>query len=159
MNFRPRSEDIMSHDSHVNYVLMCSLNRILVLIIKTLLLICPFCVQDWNQLPEDMGEDMDDSGGCAWSSRDFLVVWGKALIPHYHNTSTSTCPALATVLAHAPKHALYLHKYLVSMHLCIFLHSICNLHTYTLIHSFCFNRALAFLEAALKTKCEIWSLM
>ena len=32
----------MSHDSHVNYVLMCSLNRILVLILKTLLLICPF---------------------------------------------------------------------------------------------------------------------
>ncbi len=62
----------MSHDSHVNYVLMCSLNRILVLTIKTLLLICPFCVQDWNQLPEDMGEDMDDSGGCAWSSRDLL---------------------------------------------------------------------------------------
>ncbi len=55
-------------------VFMCSLNRILVLVIKTLSLICPFCVQDWNQSPEeDMGEDID-SGGCAWSSRDFLVV-------------------------------------------------------------------------------------
>jgi hypothetical protein len=32
----------MSHDSHVNYALICSLHRILVLIIKTLLLICPF---------------------------------------------------------------------------------------------------------------------
>ena len=73
MNFRPKSEDIMSHDSHVNYVLIRSLHRILVLIIKTLLLICPFCVQDWNQSPEDMGEDIE-SGGCAWSSRDFLVV-------------------------------------------------------------------------------------
>ena len=74
MNFRPKSEDIISHDSHVNYVLTCYLNRILVLIIKTLLLICPFYVQGWNQSPEeDMGEDID-SGGCAWSSRDFLVV-------------------------------------------------------------------------------------
>jgi hypothetical protein len=62
-----------------------------------------------------MGEDID-SGGCAWSSRDFLVVWGRALIPHYHNTCTCTCPALALVLAHAPKHALYLHKHLTSMH-------------------------------------------
>ncbi len=32
----------MNHDSHINSVLMCSLNRILILIIKTLLLICPF---------------------------------------------------------------------------------------------------------------------
>jgi hypothetical protein len=64
----------MCHDSYVNSVFYVFSTGFLILIIKTLLLICPFCVQDWNQSPEeDMGEDID-SGGCAWSSRDFLVV-------------------------------------------------------------------------------------
>ncbi len=63
-------------------------------------------------------------------------------------------PALATVLAHAPKHALYLHKHLTSMHPAFYYTAFATC-THTLIHSFCFNRALAFIEAALKTKCEI----